>query len=132
MDDLLHDSVRVRANYRCEYCHFPEQFSELPFHVDHIIARQHGGTTIPENLAWSCCYCNRYKGPNLSGIDPTTKKTVELFHPRQMKWAAHFEWNGAELISATATGRATIATLKINQSDAVAVRRLLMAGGLFE
>ena len=131
MDELLHDSVRARAGHSCEYCRFPDRFAELPFHVDHIIARQHGGTTVSENLAWSCCYCNRYKGPNLSGIDPLTGTVVELFHPRRMKWPEHFEWSGPELNGKTAAARATIATLHINQSDALAVRGLLMDAGHF-
>ena len=127
----LHDGVRVRAQYRCEYCHFPEAFAELPFHVDHIIAQQHGGPTHPTNLAWACCSCNRYKGPNLSGIDPPTGTVVELFHPRHAIWADHFEWNGPELVGKTATGRATVRVLSINRSDAVAVRHLLMQEGVY-
>lgn len=32
--------VRDRAAGRCEYCLFPESASELPFHIDHIIAQK--------------------------------------------------------------------------------------------
>ena len=39
------------AGQRCEYCHFPEAFAEIPFHLDHVIAGQHGGATRLENLA---------------------------------------------------------------------------------
>lgn len=131
MEEALHDSVRERARYRCEYCHFPDAFAELPFHLDHIIARQHGGKTVPENLAWTCCYCNRYKGPNLSSVDPLTKETVDLFHPRRAMWPDHFDWRAAELVAKTASGRATIELLRINRSDAVAVRAMLMKAGVF-
>jgi hypothetical protein len=42
MDKAVHKTVRVRAGHRCEYCRFPEAFAELPFHLDHVIAQQHG------------------------------------------------------------------------------------------
>src|SRR5882724_10476877 len=110
MDRATERTVRVRARYRCEYCHFPEALSELPFHLDHVIARQHGGLPELENLALSCCYCNRYKGPNLSGMDPVSQRITSLFHPRQDAWREHFAWDGARLFGKTATGRATIGT----------------------
>ncbi len=61
-----------RAGGRCEYCHFPEQAAELPFHLDHIIARKHLGLTEEANLAWACFSCNLRKGPNIAGLDPVT------------------------------------------------------------
>jgi 5-methylcytosine-specific restriction endonuclease McrA len=50
--------VRERAGGRCEYCHIPTLLYPLPFSADHIIARQHGGLTVLENLALSCLHCN--------------------------------------------------------------------------
>lgn len=124
-------SVRARAGYRCEYCHFPEAFAELPFHLDHIIGQQHGGETAPDNLAVACCFCNRYKGPNLSGIDPSSGEVVLLFNPRQQLSDDHFVWRGARIFGTTKRGRATIQLLQINRADAVAVRGLLMQVGVF-
>jgi 5-methylcytosine-specific restriction endonuclease McrA len=72
MDAELRKFVRTRANGRCEYCRLPDVAQRLPFHVEHIIAKQHGGNDNVENLAWACDRCNAYKGPNLSGIDPQT------------------------------------------------------------
>jgi hypothetical protein len=86
---------------------------------------------VPENLALACCYCNRYKGPNLSGIDPESGNVVSLFHPRQQRWCDHFAWDGARLLAKSATGRATTHLLQINRADAVAVRRLLIQEGVF-
>ena len=131
MDAASEEVFRVRARHRCEYCHFPEAFSELTFHLDHIIAEQHGGETNLANLAFACCYCNRYKGPNLSGVDPDTRKITPLFHPRRDVWADHFAWDGARLVGRTATGRATIQTLRLNRADAVSVRQLLMREGVY-
>ena len=121
----------ARAGHRCEYCRFPEAHAEVPFHLDHIVAQQHGGLTLPENLALACCYCNRYKGPNLSGVDPESDRIVPLFHPRQQQWNEHFCGDGARLAAKTPRGRATIHLLQINRPDAVAVRRLLMHEGAF-
>lgn len=131
MDSVLEAAVRRRAQRRCEYCHFPEELAELPFQIDHIIAKQHGGAPVIENLALACAFCNRHKGPNLSGVDPVTNKVVRLFDPRKQSWPEHFSWNGPLLVGKTDTGRATIQTLAINRADAVAVRRLLFAEGSY-
>jgi hypothetical protein len=56
---------------------------------------------------------------------------VPLFHPRQDHWEIHFSWNGPLLIGRTATGRATIRAWRLNRSDAVAVRQLLLEEGVF-
>jgi 5-methylcytosine-specific restriction endonuclease McrA len=41
-------------------------------HIDHIIAEQHGGATIADNLALACLHCHRPKGPNIASIDVET------------------------------------------------------------
>jgi hypothetical protein len=131
METAVQRAVRDRARNRCEYCHFPEAFAEVPFHCDHIIARQHGGAKEMQNLALACCFCNRYKGPNVAGVDPESRQVVRLFHPRTDSWAEHFGWNGAGLGGLTPVGRATIYALGLNRADAVAVRQLLMTEGVF-
>jgi 5-methylcytosine-specific restriction endonuclease McrA len=70
MDAALREFVRQRAAGLCEYCHLPQEFSELVFHVEHIIPRQHAKDDSAENLAVACPACNLVKGPNLTGIDP--------------------------------------------------------------
>jgi hypothetical protein len=37
MDAQLRQSVRARAVYQCEYCRFPQELSELRFHIEHVI-----------------------------------------------------------------------------------------------
>jgi hypothetical protein len=122
--------VRQRAQGRCEYCRLPVSFYPLPFHVDHIVARQHGGPTDIENLALACLHCNRHKGPNIAGRDPATGELVRLFHPRQGKWSEHFEWRAATLAGRTAIGRITIQVLAIKDPDFLAVREALMEEGV--
>lgn len=48
----LEVEVRRRAAGRCEYCLFPESASELPFHIDHIIAEKHGGRASLRIWRW--------------------------------------------------------------------------------
>lgn len=123
--------VQKLANHRCEYCHFPLDYAWLPFQVDHIIAEKHAGGSELSNLALSCYYCNSFKGPNIAGINPQGQADVaiQLFHPRQDDWQNHFEWAGPLLIGKSPTGRATIAVLRINEPEAVEVRRWLLDGG---
>lgn len=129
MDRDFRELVRMRAGRCCEYCRFPEERAETPFHIDHIRPRQHGGTDAYDNTALACCHCNWYKGSNLTGIDPESGRIVKLFDPRQDRWNSHFCWRGAELIGLTPVGRATINVLQINHPEAVVARELLMQDG---
>jgi hypothetical protein len=126
----LKRAVRERATFCCEYCRFPESRTIVPFHFDHIIARQHGGKTALENLALSCCYCNRFKGTNLASIDPLTGKITALFNPRIDQWGEHFSWEGPILVALTSTGRATAEALNINRLDAIRSRNQLIQEGI--
>ena len=54
MDSDARATVRRRADDRCEYCLLRQEDSELAHHVEHIIARQHGGGDELDNLAYAC------------------------------------------------------------------------------
>src|SRR5439155_13267976 len=97
MNEALRHFVRDRADSRCEYCLLPELYHELPFQIEHIVARKHHGDNAPENLALACYNCNSHKGPNIAGIDPVTQIMTRLFHPRLDRWGDHFAYVGAEL-----------------------------------
>jgi hypothetical protein len=109
----------------------PAGLDFLPFHVDHVIAKQHRGQTVEGNLAFCCSHCNAHKGPNVAGIDPRTGRVVALFNPRSDEWATHFAWSGAELIGLTPKGRATVLVLAVNLEDRLAAREALMNEGVF-
>jgi hypothetical protein len=109
----------------------PQAASGIAFEIDHIIARHHRGRTVASNLADSCIYCNGYKGPNISGLDPATGKLTPLFHPRRHKWTHHFRYEGGTLIGRTAIGRTTVEVLRINLPNLVELREVLMDDGLF-
>ena len=124
--------LRGLAGDRCDYCHIPAAYDPLPFQVDHVIARQHGGRTVIGNLAWSRLHCNKHKGPNIAGIDPDTDRLVPLFHPRRQRWDRHFSWDGPLLVGRTRSARATIRVLAINALDFVAFRAELIDEGAFD
>ena len=86
-------------------------FHPAPFQIDHIIARQHGGTSTVDNLALACIHCNRFKGPNIASVDPDSGEIVRLFHPRRDIWTEHFVWDGPELKALTQIGRVTISAV---------------------
>ena len=65
MNQALEQLVRDRAGRRCEYCRLPEAAVDLEHLIDHVIARQHGGPTVPGNLALACGRCNLHKGRTL-------------------------------------------------------------------
>src|SRR5260221_5586475 len=114
MDRAVEQHVRHRAQGRCEYCRLPQEASAFTFPIDHIIARQHGGETVPENLALCCNRCNLSKGPNIAGIDPLTGNLTRLFNPRTDAWAEHFRLNGPLMEGLTAIGRTTASVLAMN------------------
>ena len=100
--------VRERASLRCEYCGMAEAWEPFfIYHIQHIIARQHGSTDGPENLAPACNHCNLLKGPNLTSIDPATGNLIPLFNPRKECWLEHFVKNGDCVIGRTHTARTT-------------------------
>jgi len=109
----------------------PEEADDVPFQIDHALAKSHGGKAVLENLVLSCFFCNNRKGPNLSGIDPDTGSVVRLFNPRRDRWQRHFRWQGPILVGRTRSGRATIAVLDINAGLRVTLREFLILEGRF-
>ena len=130
MDAKLRQSVRQRAGERCEYCRLRQEHDHFhTFHVEHIVARQHRGTDVPENLALACHQCNAHKGTNLSSFDPDTNEVVRLFHPRRDLWAEHFALDGLRVAGRTAIGRTTAWLLQMNSEERVGLRSVLLELG---
>jgi hypothetical protein len=128
---VIDHAVRTRADERCEYCLAPQSASKLRFWIDHIIPSQHLGPTTLDNLALSCPFCNRHKGPNIVGIDPVSTAYVPLFNPRLDEWDRHFQIHGDQIIGTSAIGRATVHVLAMNHPIQVLVRRAMLREGLF-
>ena len=124
--DELRRQVIERAQGRCEYCLIHESDTPELHHIDHIIARKHGGPTVRGNLALACARCNRYKGADFMAFDPDTQQPIPLFNPRAHNWNDHFTLQQARLIGLTLTGELTLKLLRINDDIAVAQRRKLI------
>ncbi len=127
----IREQVRLRAGWRCEYCLLAEEHAHFSHEADHIIAEKHGGETTLDNLAWSCFDCNRFKGSDLTSVDPVTGDIVVLFNPRPQVWGQHFQVSEAEIAPLTATGRATVRLLKLNLFGRIEVRKTLILAGRY-
>lgn len=102
-------SLRIRAQYRCEYCQ--KELQDQLYEIDHIIPLSLGGSNTAENLAMSCARCNRNKGSRTVFVDPISRRTYSLFNPRRHRWRNHFKRVGSEIVGTTPRGSATAALL---------------------
>lgn len=133
MDVPTRQFVRLRAKGLCEYCLLPESADPFrTFHLDHVIARQHGGSDEAENLCWSCSRCNLRKGTNLVSIDDQTGNQAPLFNPRHDVWSEHFAWNRFSIVGLTPKGRATVRLLDMNAQHRIRLRAELRGEGNFD
>ena len=118
----LKRAVRGRAGDRCEYCLIPQSADAATHHLEHVIAKKHGGGDGAGNVAQSCEPCNAAKGPDLCSVDPATGKVVRLFDPRRQSWHDHFALLAGEIAGRTACGRATVRVLRVNVDRRVVLR----------
>lgn len=97
-----------------------------------MLLRDSTAVQMIDNLALACHRCNLPKGPNLSGIDPSTDNVVTLFHPRRDQWADHFSFASAYIEGLSPSGRATVAMLALNDTWRIELGQdLLELGELF-
>jgi 5-methylcytosine-specific restriction endonuclease McrA len=101
----------------------------LTHHIEHIVAKQHGGRDDADNLALACHRCNLRKGPNLTAVDPVSGELVPLFHPRRDQWTEHFLFRGVRIQGTTPVGRATVRLLATNDARRLELRSELLAHG---
>ncbi|HYH47568.1 MAG TPA: HNH endonuclease [Thermoanaerobaculia bacterium] len=126
------DDLRRRARGLCEYCRTPERFATHLFSTEHVVPVSAGGSPDdPENLALACQGCNNHKYTKIRGVDPVTGVPAPLFHPRSQRWRDHFVWSAdfTEILGVTPTGRASVATLRLNREGLVNLRRALYREG---
>lgn len=117
--------VAERANYYCEYCGIHRSDAFFGFQIDHVISLKHGGTTLIENLAYSCFPCNNNKGSDIGSMLLPDQTFIRLFNPRTDTWAEHFEIKQGVFIAKTLEAEATIKILKINDKNRVLERNVL-------
>lgn len=122
MDAAVRRFVRERAGGRWEYCQFDQEDSEIPHHIEHIVARQHGGSDEPENLALACNRCNLHKGANLAGIDPAASSVEVLLRPGKDVWAEYFRMRQNFVEGLTPSRRATVPGLALTDTRRLELR----------
>jgi len=132
MDAATRELVRQRANWRCEYCRFPDHALDLPFHVEHVVASVHRLDDSLSNLAWACPRCNLRKGPNLTTVDHDSGEQVPLYNPRTMVWDDHFMIRDGCVVGTSSCGRGTVRLLDMNNETRLQHRTRLIEQGEFD
>jgi HNH endonuclease len=130
ISDAWRRLVAERAYFLCEYCLIHEDDTILTCPIDHVIPLKHGGIHLPENLAFCCVYCNRFKGTDI-GTFLSSNQFTRLYNPRTDSWKTHFDLDGALFLPRTAIGEATIKILKINEVDRIIERQELVDEGRY-
>jgi HNH endonuclease len=127
----LRQQVRDRFANCCAYCQTAEALTVVTFEVEHIFPRSAGGETVFANLCLACPMCNRCKAERMFAVDPATQQEAPLYRPHVDDWDAHFAWSddATQIVPATATGRATVAALRMNRPALVRLRRMWTASG---
>lgn len=118
--------VAKRADYLCEYCLISEQDTILGCAIDHVISIKHGGSSEPDNLAYCCVFCNRFKGSDIGSIILEKKEFVRFFNPRWDKWGTHFILNNSLIEPITNIGEVTVRILGFNDEQRLLERQLLI------
>lgn len=129
LPESLRQQVFARAGHRCEYCLTSRRVIGMPLVVDHINPKALGGTDDPDNLCAACYRCNEYKGAKTHDLDPGSGEFASLFHPRLHFWGEHMARanGGTHIVGLTATGRATVLALRLNNDHIVEARVLWIA-----
>jgi len=126
MDASAREFVRRRAKHRCEYCLLRQEHSGSPHQIEHIVARQHGGSDRLDNLALACDRCNLKKGPNLSGLDPVGD-TRAFVSSKTRRLGRTLSVSGAYIEGLTPTGRATVQVLDMNDARRLDLRAEILS-----
>ena len=103
----------------------------MPLEYDHLHPVALDGSTVRENLWLASTRCNDFKGDRIEGLDSETGESVPRFNPRTQRWLDHFVWatTGVRILGLTATGRATVAVLRLNNAFIVVTRQFWAAAG---
>ena len=131
ISNILKTIVINRAGNRCEYCLVPKILSNFEFHIEHVVSIQHGGTSLPDNLAYCCSFCNWKKGTNLATLILPNDEMIRIFNPRKQNWQEHFSTVAGKIIPLSKTGVATAQLLEFNLPERVEVRLELAKAGFY-
>jgi hypothetical protein len=122
--------VESRAERLCEYCLIHASDTYLGCQVDHVIAEKHGGSTVSENLAFACTFCNRAKGSDIGSL-ASDGQFVGFYNPRIQRWSEHFLFDQVVIESKTPIGEVTAKILGFNAPDRLVERTALQNLGRY-
>ena len=124
--DWLYEAVAQDAQFQCGYCRCPQQVLPYRLEIEHLLPSSLGGADNRENLWLSCHRCNKLRSNRLKVTDPVTGEEVFIFNPRRHHWSDHFAWEqeGLLIVGLTACGRATAATLNLNDRYHLSARAI--------
>ena len=114
-----------RAASRCEYCLIHESDTFCGCQIDHIVAEKHGGKTTTSNLAFTCAFCNRFKGSDIGSIADSTGEYTRFYNPRTDTWDEHFRLADFRIFPLTPIGETTCSILQFNNTDRVLEREAI-------
>src|SRR5579864_6485527 len=123
--------VAHRAGGLCEYCLIHEDDTFLGCQIEHVISEKHGGITAEANLAYSCVFCNRFKGTDLGSVHPGSQQLIRFFNPRTDRWSDHFKLSGLQIVPLTDIGEVTVRILNLNHPERLLERGELQATGRY-
>lgn len=123
--------LRATASDCCGYCLSPQALIWDELEIEHIVPTVRGGTDDESNLWLACAGCNSFKQARTDAIDPAFNELAPLFNPRAQRWHEHFHWaeGGVRIEGLTATGRATVAALRLNDPRRVQLRKIWLSIG---
>jgi hypothetical protein len=127
----LREFVASRANFVCEYCLISEEDTYFGCQVEHIISRKHGGLSKPENFAYACVFCNRFKGSDIASLSAETNELSRFYNPRTDRWREHFNLIGITILPLTPVAEATVRILQINSEERLLEREILHRRGRY-
>jgi hypothetical protein len=121
------------AGDACGYCRAPQRALPYRLEVEHLLPSSRGGGDERANLWLSCHKCNKLRSNHIAGTDPLTLEEVALFNPRRDNWPDHFAWqqDGLLIVGRTAIGRATVATLHLNDTYHLSARGVWILAGIY-
>ena len=133
ISDALYDLVARDAQWQCGYCRCPQQALPYRLEIEHLLPTSLGGSDVRENLWLSCHRCNKVRSNLLRVTDPLSGEEVLIFNPRQDDWADHFVWeqDGLLVVGLTARGRATVATLNLNDRYHLSARAVWIVARIY-
>ncbi len=133
ISEALYQSLALDAGRQCGYCRAPQQALPYRLEVEHLLPTSRGGENIRSNLWLSCHKCNKVRSNRLVAIDPLTNEEAPVFNPRLDTWDDHFAWQceGLYIVGRTATGRATVEALRLNDPYHQSARTVWMLAGIY-